>query len=267
MRTIPLICFITVTLTLGAQKSPAHASNNYFLPGDAFFHSHLDRELALKLKQNPETPFNYRFVGQLAFCGYAGYSSLVLDQQNQNLANNIHKVYFDIRNNLPIELKMKRDIPASKLETTQWNVADFEETNGMSLFFYNADYDWQRRHIALKYNEDWLDDLKKFGFGGGRYCEFVKSPDAIIASWSLGKYIPPLNLKLPEVEIEKFQTVKTPLTPQAPLKALILLGSNYNDYFNMKNGWEVIEVTNEGISRYEIHHKEWKNYEELYGKE
>ena len=35
----------------------------------------------------------------------------------------------------------------------------------------------------------------------------------------------------------------------------------------MKNGWDVIEVTNEGISRYEIHRKEWKNYEELYGKE
>lgn len=267
MRTMQLICLITVTFLSGVHTIPAHASNNYFLPGDAFFHSHLDRELAIKLKQNPETPFNYQFVGQLAFCGYAGYSSLVLDQQNRNLANNIQKVYFDIRNDIPIELEMKRDIPSTRLEATEWNAADFEETNGMSLFFYNADYDWQRRHIALKYNEDWQGDLKKFGFGGGRYCEFVKIPDAIIASWSLGKHIPALKVNLPDVEIEKFQTVNTPLTPKAPLKALILLGNNYKDYFNRKNAGDVIEVTNEGISRYVIHRKEWKKYEELYGKE
>lgn len=119
----------------------------------------------------------------------------------------------------------------------------------------------------MKYNEDWLGDLNKFGFKGGRYCEFVSSADAIVASWARGKYVPPLNLQLPETPIKKYKTVDTPMTPKGQLKALILFDRNYKQYFDMKNGKGLLEVTSKGINHYIIHRKEWKLYKDVYGEE
>lgn len=260
----PHICYM-LTLGLLIFVSQAQASNNYFLPGDAFFHSILTLKSIKKSEQESEPIFDYVFVCKPAFCGYAGYSRLKLDRQNQELARNIQKAYFQIRKSIPIELEGKNIIPLSATDKQLWKPENFHETNGLSIFFYNTDYDWQRRNIAIKYNEDWLGDLKLFGFGGGRYCEFVSSADAVVAAWARGKNVPPLKVKIPDTEIEKFQTVDTPMSAPGPLKALILYNRAYKQYFNMKNGMELLEITNQGMTHYIIHRKEWKKYDDVYG--
>lgn len=268
MKAFQTLC-ITVTISLLTLIQPLHATNNYFLPGDAFFHSILTLESIQKREREKEAIYDYRFVCEPAFCGYAGYSELKLDKQNKELAKNIHKAYFEIRKSRSLKLQRKtyKTAPLTNTEKPSWNPENFEETNGLSLLFYNEDYDWKRRNIAVKYNEDWLGDLKKFGFGGGRYCEFVSTADAVVASWARGKYIPPLNVQLPDTPIEKYKTVNTPMLPKGKLKALILFDRNYKQYFEMRNHKDLIEVTNKGMNRYIIHQKQWKLFKDVYGED
>ncbi len=268
MKAFQTLC-ITVTISLLTLIQPLHATNNYFLPGDAFFHSILTLESIQKREKEQEAVYDYRFVCEPAFCGYAGYSELKLDKQNKELAKNIHKAYFEIRKSISLKLQRKtyKTAPLTNTEKSSWKPENFEETNGLSLLFYNEDYDWKRRNIAVKYNEDWLGDLKKFGFGGGRYCEFVSTADAVVASWARGKYIPPLNVQLPDTPIEKYKTVNTPMLPKGKLKALILFDRNFKQYFEMRNHKDLIEVTNKGINRYIVHQKQWKLFKDVYGED
>lgn len=266
MKPFQILC-LTATISLLTLIQPLHANNNYFLPGDAFFHTILTLESIPKREKEPETIFGYRFVCEPAFCGSAGYSQLKLDQQNRELAKNIRKAYFQARKSTPLNLKRKtyKTTPLTDIDNSAWKPENFKETNGLSLFFYNEDYDWKRRNIAVKYNEDWLGDLKTFGFGGGRYCEFVSTADAVVASWAIGKYIQPLNVQLPDSPIVKHKSVDTPMLPKGQLKALILFDRNYKQYFEMRNGKDLLEVTNQGINHYIIHRKEWKLYKDVYG--
>ncbi|WP_145177797.1 hypothetical protein [Gimesia aquarii] len=214
------------------------------------------------MDKDPERVLYYRFVCEPAFCGYAGYSKISLKSENQKLADNIQKAYYQIRKSVPLELRVDEISPNSALKKTKEKLTKFEEINGLSLFLYNEDYEWQKRKIAIKYNEDWIKDLQKFGFKGGRYCEFVKTSDAIVRSWALGNYIKPLAVQLPEVAIEKYKTVNVPMTPKGPLKALILFDRDYKQYFNMKRGMQLLEVSNKEIKHYYVDKREWKLDEE-----
>ncbi|QGQ26009.1 hypothetical protein F1728_26505 [Gimesia benthica] len=75
-----------------------------------------------------------------------------------------------------------------------------------------------------------------------------------------GEAGPPLNVKIPEADIETGKKVDLPLTPTTPLKALILYDDNYQDYYDMKNGKRLLVVTNQGITRYVIYRGKWKQY-------
>lgn len=257
-----LVTYIASTIFVCCLSQKSEANNNYFLPGDAFFHSIITEDVLRKLDKNPERTLYYRFVCEPAFCGYAGYSNISLKGENQKLADNIKKAYYQIRKWVPLELRVEGISPNSVSDHTQNKSTKFEEMNGLSLFIYNEDYDWQRRKIAIKYNEDWLNDLNIFGFKGGRYCEFVKTSDAIVRSWAQGNYIKPLAVKLPDASIEKYKTVNIPMTPKGPMKALILFDRNYKQYFNMKRGMHLLEVSNKKINHYVIEKREWKLYEE-----
>lgn len=263
MHRLPLIG-LTVSLSLLTLVSPAHATNDYFLPGDAFFPSKLILKNLKEQEQEAEPVYYYNYVCEYAFCGYAGYSQLKLDKQNSELAKNIRKAYFQIRKSQPIKLEAKNDVKLTETNQDIWKLDNFYETNGLSMFFYNEDYDWQRRKIAIKYNENWREEMKKF-INTGEYCAFIKTSDAVMKSWSLGKHVPPLNVQLPEAKIKTGRNVDIPLTPKGPLKVLILYDDKYKQYYDMKNGKYLLEVTNKGITAYIIHRKQWKKYDDVYG--
>jgi len=261
MHRLPLFC-LAVSLSLLTLASPADATNDYFLPGDAFFPSKLILKNLKEQEQDPEPVFNYNYICEYAFCGYAGYSQLKLDKQNSELAQNIRKAYSYIRQRQPIRLIPKKIVknPGKKQDVP--NLENFNEINSPSIFFYNADHDWQRWKIAIKYNENWREEMKKF-INAGSYCAFVKTPAALKESQEEGKDVPPLNIQLPEADIKTGKPVDFPLTPKGPLKALILYDDNYKHYYDMKNGKRLLEVTSQGITEYVIHRNTWKKYRQV----
>jgi len=261
MHRLPLICLVS-SLGLLPLVSTAHATNDYFLPGDAFFPSILILKNLKQHEQEPEPVFYYNFVCEYAFCGYAGYSQLKLDQQNSELARNIRKAYSHIRQRQPIKLRPKKGVKRTVTKQALQNLDNFHETNGLSIFFYNADHDWQRWKIAIKYNENWREEMKKF-INAGSYCAFVKTPAALKHSQEQGKNVPPLNVQLPEADIKTGKPVDTPLIPKGQLKALILYDDNYKQYYDMKSGKRLLEVTNQGITEYILHGKAWKKLRQV----
>ncbi|HAW31203.1 hypothetical protein [Gimesia maris] len=261
MRTMPLICLV-LSLSLLTRTSPAAATNDYFLPGDAFFPSKLFLKNLKEQEQNPEPVFNYNYICEYAFCGYAGYSQLKLDKQNSDLAQNIRKAYSYIRQRQPIRLIPKKIVKNPGTKQGLPNLENFNEVNSLSIFFYNADHDWQRWKIAIKYNENWREEMKKF-INAGSYCAFVKTPAALNHSQEQGKNVPPLNVQLPEAEIKTGKPVDSPLIPQGPLKAIILYDDDYKQYYDMRNGKRLLEVTSQGITEYVIHRNKWRIYRQV----
>ncbi|QDV19313.1 hypothetical protein Pan153_39780 [Gimesia panareensis] len=262
MHRLPLIG-LAVSLSLLTPVSPARATNDYFLPGDAFFPSRLILKNLKEQEQGAEPVYYYNYVCEYAFCGYAGYSQLKLHKQNSELAKNIRKAYSLIRERQPIRLQRKNNVKFTRPEDLR-NLDNYYETNGLSIFFYNADHVWQNWKIAIKYNENWREEMKKF-VNTGSYCAFVKTPDALKQSLEQGMNVPPLNVQLPEADIKTGKRIDTPLIPKGPLKALILFDDNYKQYYDMKGGKVLLEVTNKGITAYIIHRRQWKKYNDVYG--
>jgi|TARA_R110001592_G_scaffold363264_1_gene682802 hypothetical protein len=261
MRSMPFICLV-VTFILLTQASPADATNDYFLPGDAFFPSKLRLKDLKQHEQGAEPVFNYNYICELAFCGYAGYSQLKLDKQNSELAQNIRKAYSYIRQRQPIRLVPKKVIKNPGTKQGLPNLENFNEINSLSIFFYNADHDWQSWKIAIKYNENWREEMKKF-INAGSYCAFVKTTPALNHSQEQGKNVPPLNVELPEEDIKTGKPVDSPLIPKGPLKALILYDDDYKQYYDRRSGKRLLEVTNQGITEYVIQNGRWKLYRQV----
>ena len=90
----------------------------------------------------------------------------------------------------------------------------------------------------------------------------MKTSDAIVWSWARGSYIAPLSVELPKAPIKKYKTVKIGMPSKGPLKALILFDRNYKQYFNIKNGMQLFEVTNKEINHYIIRKGNWVLLEE-----
>ncbi|QDU51423.1 hypothetical protein [Gimesia panareensis] len=261
MHRLPLIG-LAVSLSLLTPVSPARATNDYFLPGDAFFPSRLILKNLKEQEQEAEPVYYYNYVCEYAFCGYAGYSQLKLDKQNSELAKNIRKAYSLIRKSQPIRLQPKKNARFTRPEDLR-NLDNYYETNGLSIFFYNEDHDWQNWKIAIKYNENWREEMKNF-VNTGSYCAFVKTPDALKQSLEQGKHVLPLNVQLPEADIKTGKSVDPPLIPKGPLKALILYDDNYKQYYDMKNGKILLEVTSKSITRYVIYRRHWRKHAVLY---
>lgn len=228
----------------------------YFLPGDAFFHTVITEKVLKRLDEDPDYAFEYdRSHWQYTI---PGYYSLSLGKQNRKLAKQIKKAYYNVRFSMRLlKLKVRGKSPNSISGDPSKEKTEFIEINGPSLFFYNENYEWKKKHIALKYNENWYQELTKFGYQNASYGAFVKTPDAIIESWRFSSVVPPLSVQLPEAPIVKHRAIRTPMIAKGRLKAIMLPDNKYKQYYRMKNEKRLIEITNEKIQPYYSGEGEW----------
>lgn len=228
----------------------------YFLPGDAFFHTVITEKVLKDLEKEPDYIFEYdRPYWQYTI---PGYYSLSLGKQNRNLEKQIKEAYYCLRQNMRLlQLKVRGRSPNSILDKTSEVKTELVEINGPRLFFYNEDYDWKKRHITLKYNENWYHELKSFGYKNASYGAFVKTPEAIIDSWRFSSVVPPLSVQLPKTPIIKHRAIKKPMIAKGRLKAIMLPDSEYIKYYKMDQDKELIVITNEKIQPYYISDGEW----------
>ncbi|WP_417387134.1 hypothetical protein [Gimesia sp.] len=234
-------------------------SGPYFLPGDAYFHTAVSEKVLKKLDDDSNFPFKYGLLNwQL---NHAGYYSLSLGNQNQNLVKQIKTAYYSIRHNLvPLQLEVWGKSPNSVADHPPEGKTEFIEMNRLDLFFVNEDFDWKKYRFPIKYNEDWYKELSKFGFPNADYGSLVDTTDAILDSWRLSTQISPLSVKLPDVPVIKQQAIKAPMLATGRLKALMLINTKYKKYFKRKDHQQLFEITNEMVTPYYVKDGKWKEH-------
>ncbi|ADB18476.1 hypothetical protein Psta_3821 [Pirellula staleyi DSM 6068] len=249
-----------LTLVLLATTQVALANNNLFLPGDAYFpaimtQEDVERVLAEKVGERRFEYSSFRGYDG-AFCGFAGYGVGILQGVDDPFAKNLASVYQHIRTYQFRELR----------EIKHQGKLLREETNGMQVLFYPTDFDFKKQQLGLRYNENWVDAVLKFGHDRSylRYCSLVNDPEAVAGSWRDGAMVPGLKFVPGKVdrpaepaESEKMQGTSNPLLPaiiQGKVRAYVLpSGVTLTDLFQNKIEpyTSMYEVTSEGVVRYE----------------
>ena len=162
-------------------SAEAKANNNLFLPGDAFFPTILDGKDADQIAASGARPtlFKYASFGGYrdAFCGFAGYGYAQFLGLDEAFVANLRKAY---------RLIVERD-PTLKSNA---NVRDIDfgtgKRNGVKVLFYDSSFDFPAKfRLGLRYNENWVSEVVKFGHPEDRvrlYC-LIDSVNAVTESW------------------------------------------------------------------------------------
>ena len=221
----PILAFVTVAIMV--SSSSVIANNNLFLPGDAFFPTVLAKKDlgALLANKKGDRTFTYSSFGgyEGAFCGNAGYYYATIPAVDNNFAKNLAAVYLRIREFDNREL----------IEITRDGKTELIETNGMRVLFYPAEFKFPRHRLGLRYNENWVSEAVKFGHEKDqlRLCCLIPDPDAVERSWRDAEAIPPLKVKLPDVELKPVPVTETPVVVESPVKAIVIGSHTLKELF------------------------------------
>lgn len=220
------------------------ANNYYFLPGDAFFHCTMTKAQAEALAEPSAKPrvFKYSLYGaefDFAFCGYAGYTNARIPKVDDRFAANLAKAYTRVRSTYVREWR----------ETLNKEKNVLFESNPVHVFFYRADYDFKRSNVALRYNENWVAEVKKFGHrrAHARLCCFISGEEPVTISWRDSELIPGFEVTLPEAPIQRGKPVDEPLTIAGAVKAIVLPPISLSKFFAPDNSWDLFVVDSTGI--------------------
>ena len=197
----------------------AVANNSLFLPGDAFFPTVLTKAdvEALQAARNGERSFKYSsFDGYpLAMCGYAGYNTARIKAVDDAFAKHLATVYRSVREFSPREL----------VEKVRGGKAEMIESNGIRVLFYPADYAFPDRPIGLRYNENWITEVVKFGHKKEfvRLCCLIQDPEVVEQEWRDSGAVPPLKVKLPDTKPRPVPEItQDAVEVQGPVKAIVI---------------------------------------------
>lgn len=240
-------------ITMLLSPAWANANNNYFLPGDAFFHAVLTEEWVKHALASDEMPlFDYSIQGGYspAFGGYAGYGRATIENMDRAFLEHLAHAYRDVRtfNNRELRETITKD-----------GDRVLEETNGVHVFFYRDDFDIQRFDIGLRYNEHWMAEAVKFGHprNGVRLCCFVPEREAVIASWRDSDLVPALNVRLPQAQINKGKSVTEPIVIHGKVKAIVLPHWSLKGYFDREDTLPLYVVNSESVQEFTAESGKW----------
>ena len=177
----------------------AGATNVGFLPGDAFFHTTLTKDVADGLAAGGSVTLSYDRPDDAEFmlCGYAGYWNAELPADHP-LSPRLAAVYRRLRTDHEFR------------EVVQYPQDDGSvrevETNGFRLFLYNVEYEPSRRKIGLRYNETWASDVAAFYTDPAkarhhvRLDLFMEDRLAFVRDWRDAAAGPPLKATCPPIQ-------------------------------------------------------------------
>lgn len=254
-KALPMIRYLFVLLLLSTFSGITWASNNFLLPGDAFFHATLTKERVEKLlQQQPPFVLEYSlqdaFVG--AFCGYAGYRQAEVEAFSPQFVRNLKWTYDHIREHNRREL---REVHGPEGTT-------YEEINGLHLFLMRKDFAIEKYHprLGLRYNENWVDEAEKF-VKYPRLCCFVQTAEAIETSWRDSRLVPGLEVTLPQATIQEGKAVEVPVKIKGEVQAILFRSGPVQPYFDVEDSREIYVVTEEETIVYVSHEGRWAKYE------
>ncbi|MFT7642140.1 MAG: hypothetical protein ACI9G1_003897, partial [Pirellulaceae bacterium] len=119
-------------------------------------------------------------------------------------------------------------------------------------FFYNAEFDFKKHRIGLRYNEDWIEQVLQFGHRREhmRLCCFVGHKEAAAVSWRDADLIPGLNATVPEKAPQAGRVPADPITITGKTKAIVLPPVALSDFFEGEKSLQLWVVDSTGIKAY-----------------
>ncbi len=220
----------------------ATANNTFFLPGDAFFYTRLDRAATLRLAKSKFPIVTYGSKGNGAFlCGYIGHRKLLFQGMTRETKQAFVSVFDRLQTNI------EQDPTAG---------------GSMSVFIYSKSYDWKKYGLALQYNEDWVDESVRFGVPREHAWlgSFVEKASPMVRNWRDAELVAPLEAKCPLLPKRHGQGV-----PTSPIKVdadkcrfLVIPSRNFDAYAEPVDGLLVYEITDGEATPYVRTNGRWK---------
>ena len=253
---------MTILLLVAAtwqQPATARANNNYFLPGDSFFHTVLTEAVLTEIEKSKSPVFRYDRPDHLDsyFCGYAGFEQLQVKEMSPAIKKHLRALYQHLRGAHPLQIEL---VPETKwVRQKGEGEGDIEvktgkilrrELNGFSMFFYNADFDANRYRLGLKYNENWLEEVVAFGHSRehAQFEFFVREEKAILTDWRDCRSVKPLEVISPPIKARRSSNPLPPITLKSKVRIFVLPDGKFNSAFNRSEF--IYEVTEAGVQIY-----------------
>ena len=251
---------ITILLFVAAWQQPnaSSANNNFFLPGDSFFHTVLTEAVLADMEKSKSPVFQYNRPDHLDFffCGYAGFEQLQVKEMSPATKKNLQTLYQQLREEYPLRIELVQETKFVPGDLGDKEVKTGKilrrELNGFSMFFYNADFDANRYRLALKYNENWLEEVVAFGHSRehAQFEFFVREEKAILSDWRDCRLVKPLDVTSPPPPIKKRRSSNPlpPITLKSKVRIFILPEGKFSSAFNRRDF--IYEITEAGVQLY-----------------
>ncbi|HRQ90565.1 MAG TPA: hypothetical protein PLA50_17355 [Bacteroidia bacterium] len=168
-------------LGLTFAASPSMATNNYFLPGDAFFSVAISQSDILSwtasTSENLDLAYS-RFDGEFYACGNIGYSKLSVLGFTADHRSALAEAYWRFAESQRPVYREEGDDGQSSLE----------QINSVVALIYHKDFD-MRHALGLKFNEDWVAQ------GGGHYSGLFTTSKPVMLDWKYASEVAPLAVQ------------------------------------------------------------------------
>lgn len=232
------------------------ANNNFFLPGDSFFHTVLTEAVLANIEKSKNPVFKYDRPDHLDFflCGYAGFEQLQVNELSPAIKKNLRTLYQHLRHQYPLRIELT---PESKwvrkggedIEVKTGKIVR-RELNGFSMLFYNADFDTKRYRLGLKYNENWLEEVVAFGHSRehAQFEFFVRDEKAILSDWRDCKTVKPLDVISPPIKRRQSSNPLPPVVLKSKVRIFVLPEGKFSAAFERSSF--IYEVTEAGVQLY-----------------
>ena len=229
---------------------PAQATNISFMPGDAFFHSRLTKEVADAIPEEGGTitlkytrPDHAQFNG----CGYSGFVTLEVHNVPPDIARALKELRAELHADYGTDYRVTVDSDGK--ETGRY------EVDPPRLFVYPKDFEPAGDDFGLKYNEKWNDPPAEAQEPSSQspaimYECFVKGEKAVVRDWMYGHKMPALSVTIPDGVHwgTSGKPIEQPVQiDAADVRFFVLNGGDLRDYFLEKRGSRYWEITPEGF--------------------
>ena len=245
-------------VTIWQQPTIGNANNNYFLPGDSFFHTVLTEVVLVEMEKSKSPVFKYNRPDHLNsfFCGYAGFEQLQVKDMSPAIKKNLTMLYRHLREAYPLQIeliqetKLVRDASGGFDNEVKTGKMLRREMNGFSMLFYNADFDADRYRLGLKYNENWVEQVVAFGHRQEhvQFEFFVREEEAILSDWRDCRLVKPLDVISPPITKRRSSNPLPPITLKSKVRIFVLPEADFNAAFD-RSGF-VYEITETGVQIY-----------------
>jgi hypothetical protein len=256
VRTLPASSLLGLCLCLLVLHS-AEAGNIRFLPGDAYFEFQLTHDDVTKLRKGEAIRFKYVMSGPGYFCGNAAYGLINSASFPKADVETLCSLYDEQRRSFQREVRIHVAPDGREV---------FEELNPMTVFVVARDFDVKKDLIGLRYNENWVKELRRIhGLpetstvrGDSVIQSRARNPDLVAMEWRDAELVPALPVKCDPPRISDMVALDGPAQ-------FLLMPGGFKDYLDLNDRpGHFLRIQEREVSSFSWDDEEQKWHERAY---